>query len=103
MTYPALSSAIFRVLIPYPDTDPNFSYSDIFVAWYNPDGTVSCAKSAGGKSYDNGYAIAALPDDSVAVTGDFAGTYGATFGEGEENEVTYYGQGIEFFIARYFK
>ncbi len=85
----------------YPNSDPNFVYSDIFVAWYNPDGTISCATSSGGKSYDNAYACTSLPDDSVVASGDFAGTYGATFGGGEANEVTYYGQGIEFFVARY--
>ncbi len=90
-------------LTPYPDTDPNFSYGDVFVAWYNPDGTVTCAKSAGGKSYDVSYAITSLSDDSVVAAGDFAGTYGATFGDGEPNEVTYYGQRIDFFVARYFK
>jgi hypothetical protein len=90
-------------LLPYPDSDPNYDYDDIFVAWYNPDGTVECATSSGGKSYDCGYAITSLSDDSMAVTGDFAGTYGATFGKGETNEVTFYGQSIEFFIARYLK
>jgi hypothetical protein len=91
------------ILTPYPDSDPNFDYDDIFIAWYNPDGTLACAKSAGGKSYDTSYAVTSLSDDSVAVTGDFAGTYGATFGLGEENEVTYYGQSYEMFVARYLK
>ncbi len=90
-------------LVPYPDSDPIFSYDDIFVAWYNPDGTVSCAKSAGGKSYDCSYAVTSLSDDSIVATGDFAGTYGATFGEGEPNEVTYHGESYELFVARYFK
>ena len=90
-------------ITPYPDTDPNFSYDDIFVAWYNADGTIYCAKSAGGKSYDCSYAITSLYDDSVVAAGDFAGTYGATFGEGEDNEVTYYGQSYELFVARYWK
>jgi len=91
------------VLTPYPNTDPNFSYDDIFVAWYNADGTAFCGTSAGGKSYDCSYAITSLSDDSVVAVGDFAGTYGATFGEGEENEVTYYGQSYELFVARYYK
>jgi len=90
-------------LIPYPNSDPNFSYDDIFVAWYNPDGTVSCATSSGGKSYDLAYACTSLSDDSVVASGDFAGTYGATFGLGEDNEVTYYGQSIEMFVARYWE
>jgi hypothetical protein len=88
---------------PYPDTDPNFDYSDIFVAWFNPDGTVYCVKSAGGKSYDNGYAMSALSDGSIVSTGVFAGTYAATFGQGTENEITLSGQGIELFVARWLK
>ncbi len=90
-------------LVPYPDTDPNFSYDDIFVAWYNADGTASCGNSAGGPSYDCSYALTGLSDDSVVAAGDIAGTYGATFGEGQDNEVTFYGQSYELFVARWYK
>ena len=90
-------------LEPYPDTDPNFSYDDIFVAWYNADGTVYCGNSAGGKSYDCSYGITSLYDDSVVAVGDIAGTYGAVFGEGEDNETWLYGQSYELFVARFWK
>jgi len=91
------------ILEPYPNSDPNFSYSDIFVAWYNSDGTFSCAKSAGGRSYDVCYGITALWDDSVVPVGCYAGTYGATFGGGTPEEVILYGESYELFVARYLK
>jgi hypothetical protein len=90
-------------IIPYPNSDPNFSYDDIFVAWFNPDGTIHCADTAGGRSYDSSYGITALNDDSVVATGDVAGTYGGVFGEGEDNETWVYGQSYEVFVARWFK
>jgi uncharacterized delta-60 repeat protein len=74
---------------------------DIFIARYNPDGTLAWAKQAGGVcSEDRGYAITALSDDSTVVTGLFEGI--VTFGEGEPNEISLPSAGgIDIFVARY--
>ncbi|MCX6646286.1 MAG: hypothetical protein NTY09_08010, partial [bacterium] len=50
---------------------------DIFIARYNPDGSLAWAKRAGPDSnayYDEGYGITALSDNSTVVTGWFAGS-----------------------------
>ncbi len=73
-------------------------YSDIFIARYNPDGTLAWAKRAGGYHEDKGYGVAALSDNSTVVTGYFIGS--ATFGEGEPNQIVLTG-GFDIFIARY--
>jgi uncharacterized delta-60 repeat protein len=73
---------------------------DIFVARYNPDGTLAWAKHAGGSSDDEGYAVTALSDDSTVVTGYFQGT--ATFGPDEANATVMTSAGtLDMFIARY--
>lgn len=73
---------------------------DIFVARYNPDGTLVWAKHAGGSSDDEGYGITALSDDSIVVTGYFQGA--ATFGPGESHETILTSAGtLDMFIARY--
>jgi len=59
-------------------------FLDVFLARYNPDGTLAWAKNAGGASNDYGRAIAAMPDDTVVVTGYFLSE--ATFGSGEAGE-----------------
>jgi uncharacterized delta-60 repeat protein len=70
----------------------------IFIAWYNPDGTLASAKSV--NAYLGGYGITSLSDDSVVITGSFAGS--ATFGQGEPNEVTLVSSGDDdIFVARY--
>ena len=78
---------------------------DIFVAKYNPDGTLAWAKRAGGASNDAGYDIAALPDGTTLVTGRFSGMLGngtATFGAGEPNETTLSAfEGYHLFVAKY--
>jgi uncharacterized delta-60 repeat protein len=80
-------------------------YSDIFVARYNPDGTLSWAKRAGGPdasvtTTDEGIGITALSDDSTVVTGSFPIT--ATFGPGEPNETELVSAGnYDIFIARF--
>ncbi|MCX6645528.1 MAG: hypothetical protein NTY09_04100 [bacterium] len=74
---------------------------DIFIARYNPDGTLAWAKSAGGASWsDNTSGITTLSDNSTVVTGQFSGS--ATFGPGEPNEtvLTSAGDG-DIFIARF--
>jgi uncharacterized delta-60 repeat protein len=74
--------------------------TDIFIARYNPDGTLAWAKRAGGPSLDWGYGITALSDNSTVVTGNFC-EWG-TFGPGELNEtfLTSAG-GNDIFIACY--
>lgn len=82
---------------------------DVFVARYNPDGTLAWARSAGGSAGDFGNAVAALPDGSSVVSGIFGGWEGepATFGAGEQNETTLVPErgaddsGTDIFIARY--
>ena len=75
-------------------------YPDIFIARYNPDGTLAWAKRAGGNRSDCGLGITALSDDSTVVTGHFM--WPATFGPGEPNQtvLTSVG-GYDIFIARY--
>jgi hypothetical protein len=74
--------------------------SDIFIARYNPDGTLVWAKRAGGTDWDYGYAISALSDDSTVVTGYFQGS--ATFGKDEPNETDLVSAGgYDIFMARY--
>jgi uncharacterized delta-60 repeat protein len=75
-------------------------WDDIFIARYNPDGTLAWAKSAGGSDNDNGLGITTLSDNSTVVTGQFAGS--ATFGPGEPNQtVLASAGGYDIFIARY--
>ena len=73
---------------------------DIFVAKYNPDGTLAWARHAGGSQNDYGYGIAALSNGSALVTGYFYGS--ATFGSGEANATTLTSEGSgEIFVAKY--
>jgi uncharacterized delta-60 repeat protein len=75
---------------------------DIFIARYNPDGTLVWAKRAGGASFEDiGYGITTLSDDSTVATGAFWGS--ATFGLGEPNQtiLTTIANGFDIFIARY--
>ena len=58
----------------------------IFIARFNPDGTLAWAKHADGAGSRTGRGIAALADGSTVVTGDFYES--ATFGPGEEGETT---------------
>jgi len=75
-------------------------WNDIFVARYNPDGTLAWAKRAGGIDYNIGYGITVLSDDSTVVTGRFYGA--ATFGEDEQNETVLVSEGsTDIFVARY--
>ncbi|MCX6646702.1 MAG: hypothetical protein NTY09_10135, partial [bacterium] len=78
-------------------------WSDIFVARYNPDGTLAWSKRAGGTQFDEGNGITTLSDDSTVVTGYFEGS--ATFGQGEPNQTALTAAGGSFdydiFIACY--
>jgi hypothetical protein len=74
--------------------------SDIFVSRYNPDGTPSWAKHAGGSGYDRGWGITSLSDNSTVVIGNFSET--ATFGPGEPNETILTSAGAnDIFVARF--
>jgi uncharacterized delta-60 repeat protein len=73
---------------------------DVFIAWYNTDGTLAWAKNAGGEDSDKGLGITALSDDLTVLTGYFNGT--ATFGSGEPNEIILYSPGgSDIFVAQY--
>ncbi len=78
-----------------------FEYRDIFVAKYNPDGTLAWAKRAGGSAGRNdGIAVTALSDGTAVVTGYFYGT--AFFGQGEPNQTSFVCDGVrDIFVARY--
>ena len=84
----------------------NGSY-DIFIARYNADGTLAWAKSAGSAAWDRSYAVTALSDNSVVISGFFRGS--ATFGSGEANETVLVSEAtssraegdVGTFIARY--
>jgi hypothetical protein len=79
--------------------------SDIFVARYQPDGSLMWAVQAGGSwtddwgTGDTGKSIAALPGGASLVTGFFI--VEATFGAGEANETTFNAGGKEVFVARF--
>jgi uncharacterized delta-60 repeat protein len=74
--------------------------SDIFIASYNPDGTLAWAKGIGGEMWDTGFGITRLQDDSIVITGSF--DYIVTFGLGQINETTLYSHGsCDVFVARY--
>ncbi len=73
---------------------------DIFIARYNPNGTLAWAKSAGGSSNVISCAITTLSDNSTVVTGCFRGS--ATFGPGESAETILTSAGsIDIFVAKY--
>lgn len=75
-------------------------FRDIFVARYNPLGNVLWSRSAGGTDFDDGRAIATVPDMAfsihIHVTGGFQGT--AIF---DTQSVTSIGQSRDIFIAEY--
>ncbi|MFH1675379.1 MAG: hypothetical protein ABIC40_00035, partial [bacterium] len=74
--------------------------SDIFIARYNPDGSLAWAKSAGGTDSDQSYGITPLSDNSTVIAGLFFGT--ATFGSGEPEETQLVSEGNwDIFIAHY--
>ena len=73
---------------------------DIFVARYNPDGTLAWAKRAGGIGFDTSYGITTLSNDSTVVTGIFYGS--ATFGPGESAETPLVSDGgNDIFVVHY--
>ncbi|MCX6646528.1 MAG: hypothetical protein NTY09_09245, partial [bacterium] len=76
----------------------SLGHPDIFIARYNPTGTLLWVKRAGGtENNDYAYSIATLSDNSVIMTGNCENT--ATFAPGEPNETVLNGGGG--FLARY--
>ena len=82
----------------------SFGGIDFFLARYNPDGTLSWIKQAGGVDDDTGGPVTVLSDNSIIM----AGTYGfadgepATFGPGEPGETILSSFGhADIFIAGY--
>lgn len=73
---------------------------DIFIARFNPVGTLDWAKHAGGTGEDGASSIAGFPDGSFVVSGSFEET--ATFGTGEANETDLISEESgDVFIVRY--
>jgi uncharacterized delta-60 repeat protein len=73
---------------------------DVYIARFNPDGTLAWVTSAGGPDNDGGFGIITLSDDSTVVTGTFRES--ATFGQGEPNQTVITSAGItDAYVARY--
>ncbi|MFQ5542731.1 MAG: DUF1565 domain-containing protein [Nitrospiria bacterium] len=74
--------------------------SEIFIARYNANGTLSWAKRAGGTGSESGLALATFSDGSAVVTGRFSQTI--VFGDAEPDETELSSIGNDdIFIARY--
>jgi hypothetical protein len=76
------------------------NYESLFVARFQADGTLEWAK--GLTTQTRGWGIAAVPDGSSIVVGDFTGT--AIFGPGEPNQTTLTGVPSSpsgLYVARY--
>lgn len=74
--------------------------SDMFIARYNPDGTLAWVKHAGGLKWDESMGITSLSDDSTVVTGCFEDS--AVFGNHEISQTTLKSTGkSDIFVARY--
>ena len=74
-------------------------WQDVFVACYEPDGSVAWAQPAGGPSYDQANGIACYLDGSFAVTGVFLGN--ATFGVGNAGVTLLTAGWGDVFVARF--
>ncbi|HRQ88030.1 MAG TPA: SBBP repeat-containing protein [Bacteroidia bacterium] len=77
-------------------TVPNQGEYDIFVAKYSPDGDLLWLRTAGGKGYDYGHAIAIDGRGDLIVSGAIVGE--ATFGD---QTVSMDGTGRPIFCAKY--
>jgi hypothetical protein len=71
----------------------------IYLALYNPDGTLEWVRSTGGDFDNSRNLISVSSEGSFVVAGNLAGT--DTFGEGEDNEITFFTVDTGNFIARY--
>ncbi len=103
--FPSSGSATFGQGEPNETVLNSSGGTEIFIAKFNPDGTLAWAKRAGGSQGDAPYSAAALPDGGAVVTGYYGAPSGgvATFGEGEVNETTLtsVAGGQDIFVARY--
>jgi len=73
---------------------------DIFLAKYNPDGTLAWAKRAGGLGLDSAQGVTAFTDGSFIVTGHFGGD--AWFGPGETSVTKLVSAGdLDIFVAKH--
>jgi len=73
---------------------------DVVLAKFDAQGGVAWAKNAGGYGFDYAFDMAALPDGSALVTGEFE--FRATFGAGEPDEASVDARaGTDIFIAKY--
>ncbi|MCK4720895.1 hypothetical protein KAU08_09555, partial [bacterium] len=73
---------------------------DVYIARFNPDGTLAWVTSAGGPDNDGGFGIITLSDDSTVVTGTFRES--AIFGQGEPNHTVITSAGnTDAYVARY--
>jgi len=96
-----ITEAIFGKGEPNEQTLTSDYGTDVFIAWYNPDGTLLWAKHAAtGPDYNSARSITVLSDNSTAITGPYKST--PTFGPGDPNEtVLNWVAGYEVFIARF--
>jgi hypothetical protein len=73
---------------------------DVFVARYNPDGTLAWARRYGGASDEYSRGIQVLDDGAILLAGGFNGTF--TLGAGEPNEIVLTSAGgYDIFMARF--
>jgi hypothetical protein len=68
---------------------------DVFVAQYDPEGTLAWATQAGGVGDDEGFSVSTLPEGNAFVTGYFMGE--ATF---DGTTLTSTG-GLDIFVAKF--
>lgn len=94
-------SIVFGEDGPNPVTLTSAGKSDLFIARFDTNGSLSWAKREGGQSDDAATSVAAYADGSAAVIGEYYGS--VTFGQGDAGETTLppgmYGSSR--FVARY--
>ena len=90
------NSTVFGVGEPNETELTAYGNYDVFVARYEANGSLRWVRQAGGSDYDYAYDVAAFPDGSCVVSGEFR--YGMTFGE--DISLSSYGQD-DLFLARY--
>lgn len=93
-------TAVFGQGDPNQTTVVSAGVEDLFIAKYNPDGTLAWARRAGGSGTDTAKGISAFGDGSFMVTGWFNGS--AIFGQGDANQTTLVSDGdTDIFLAKY--